>query len=200
MVVRNIVFESILSVDNRKRKQLTSFSPDKISTQKRLCVRGSASDEKEFDADTFDFELSPIKRKPSNAADENNFSNSDISRKANKRNRNSDECERQIPSKSSKVGSISSPCIPVAITPISVQSTQKSNVSSFILTSSGFIGKRTPICTPKNNVSTKLYHHTSDGQNEGTTIKIEADDKRESLQELTKSFVNLLLWCYYQYI
>ena len=176
-------------VDNRKRKQHTSFSPDKISTQKRQCVRGSASDEKEFEADTFDFELSPIKRKPSNAADDN-FSTSDISRKSNKRNRNSDECERQIPSKSSKVGSISSPCIPVAITPISVQSTQKTNVSSFTLTSSGFIGKRTPICTPKNNVSTKLSHHTSDGQNEGI-IKTEADDKRESLQELTKSFVNL---------
>ena len=179
------------NVDNRKRKQHTSFSPDKISTQKRQCVRGSTSDEKEFEADTFDFELSPIKSKPSNAADDNNFLTSDISRKSNKRNRNSDECERQIPSKSSKVGLSTSPNIPVAITPISVQSTQKSNVSSFILTSSGFIGKRTPLCTPKNNVSTKLSHHTSDGQNEGTTVKIEADDKRESLQELTKSFVNL---------
>ena len=177
---------------NKKRKQNAIFSPEDKSTQKRQCVRGSASDEKEYEADTFDFELSPIKNnKHSNTAVDNiRSSEFNSSQNSNKRRKNSSECEESN-SKISRIESSHNKDKHVVITPASVQSTQKSAVSSFIITSSGFIGKRTPTSTPKNNDMLK-YSNTSHAPGKGTTtIKAEADDKRESLQELTKSFVNL---------
>ena len=179
------------SVDNRKRKPV-NFSPEQQSTQKRQCNRGTNSDEREFEADTFDFELSPIKNNGTNSTvDKINSLNSDVSSNIHKRQRCSEErSEEQSSSKSARKES-NNYQNPITNNILSVQSTQKSNVSSFILTSSGFIGKRSAVTTPRNNDCLKVSHQTSYTRDGGTTIKIETDDKRESLQELTKSFVNL---------
>ena len=173
--------------ENKKRKQLSP--PRKQSTQKRHCSRDSRSDDIENESDTFDFELSPIKRKHNEKPLDNKENpGNEVIKNARKRNAIDDGVETDAPSKLPRQMKPSEDEEKVNANSSTAQSTQRSTASSFISTSYGFIGKR------NHNTSKNNHIRSSAGKphNEGD-FKLESieDNKSEVLQEVSRSFVNM---------
>ena len=173
--------------ENKKRKQLSP--PRKQSTQKRHCSRDSRSDDIENESDTFDFELSPIKRKHNESTLDNKENpGNEVIKNARKRNAIDDGVETDAPSKIPRQMKPSEDEEKVNANSSTAQSTQRSTASSFISTSYGFIGKR------NHNTSKNNHIRSSAGKthNEGD-FKLESieDNKSEVLQEVSRSFVNM---------
>jgi hypothetical protein len=186
--------------NNRKRKNETPFSSEKQSTQKRHCFNGSASDENEFEADTFDFELSPIKKKCTRNSDENGKSENVVQVTTNHNKRKINEEENAENGNMSKIQKLReqkedrnlTTSLQLHLTNSSIQSTQQSKASSFLTTSYGFIGKRVTPNTSNNgssldNSNKKCYSDDSQSKVKNENLK----DKNEALLEVTKSFVSL---------
>ena len=174
--------------ENKKRKQLSP--PRKQSTQKRHCSRDSRSDDIENESDTFDFELSPIKRKHTESTLENKENpGNEVIKNARKRNAIDDSVETDAPSKFPRQIKPSEDEEKLNANSSTAQSTQRSTASSFISTSYGFIGKRNHN-TSKNNHIRSSAGKTHYNERHFKLESIE-DNKSEVLQEVSKSFVNM---------
>ena len=185
---------------SRKRKNETTLSSEKQSTQKQHCSTGSASDN-EFETDTFDFELSPIKKKCTRNSEEKRKSENVVQETTNHNKRKIIQEESAENGNMFKMQKLSeqnedrnqSTSLQLHLTTSSIQSTQPSNASSFVTTSYGFIGKRVTPKTLNNecnyNNSNKKYY-SDDAQPKVKNENLE-DNKVQALLELTKSFVSL---------
>ena len=174
--------------ENKKRKQLSP--PRKQSTQKRHCSRDSRSDDIENESDTFDFELSPIKRKHTESTLENKENpGNEVIKNARKRNAIDDSVETDAPSKFPRQIKPSEDEEKLNANSSTAQSTQRSTASSFISTSYGFIGKRNHNTSKNNHIrSSAGKTHYNEGHFKLESIE---DNKSEVLQEVSKSFVNM---------
>ena len=179
--------------NHKKRKQKGLPVPEKHSSQKRQCLRGSVSDDKEFEADTFDFDLSPIKKNG-----EHDIKKHDKSLSIDDTTRN--DCKRAIDlDKNDKDGNLSKKrkvfndnkysTSDVA----STQSSQQSHIPMTITTPYGFIGKRLASNSLKSELSMKSSAQKYQSYEELVKVKIEGveDNKSDALLEVSKRFVNL---------
>ena len=173
--------------ENKKRKQLSP--PRKQSTQKRHCSRDSRSDDIENESDTFDFELSPIKRKHNESTLDNKENpGNEVIKNARKRNAIDDGVNTDAPSKFPRQMKPSEDEEKVNANSSTAQSTQRSTASSFISTSYGFIGKRNHNTSKNNHIRSSAGNTHNEGDFKLESIE---DNKSEVLQEVSRSFVNM---------